>query len=268
MSQTSSKPRPYRRIAPPVSGRAIESGRKGGKISLAAHACREIRDRILRGDLPVGAALSRRRLARELKISVPPVSEALQSLERDGLVESRPRVGTRVRVPSRQDVEDRTQVREALESQSARLAAERATAREKQELRQMGRRVDRRYAEYECSGGNRDVLFSVNTDHMQLHLRIAELARCAALRDAIEKEQVLIFNWLYDTAVERRTLASDYHARLTDAIASGNPVQADAAMREHIRFGLKEVLDRLPELTGVAAGWRSRRSRGKRVPRK
>ena len=175
--------------------------------------------------LPVGLALSRRKLADELKISVPPVMEALQRLEHEGLVESKPRVGTRVRVPTRQDAEDRSLVREALESQAARLFAERATPEEKVELRQMGRRVDQLYAACEKSAGDRDFLFSVNTYHMKLHLRIAECARCPALRDAIEKEQVLIFNWLYETAVDRRSLASDYHARLTDMIARGSPAQ-------------------------------------------
>ena len=150
-----------------------------------------------------------------------------------------------MRIPTRQDVEDRSLVREALETQAARLFAERATAAEKKELQQMGRRVDQLYAAAEKSSGDREFLFSVNTYHIKLHLRIAEGARCPALRDAIEKEQVLIFNWLYETAVERRTLASDYHARLTDALATGTPAQADAAMRRHIRFGLNEVLAKL-----------------------
>ena len=205
-------------------------------------------------------ALSRRKLAAELGVSVPPVMEALQRLERDGLVESKPRVGTRVRVPTRPDVEDRSLVREALETQAARLFAERATVAEKTELQQMGRRVDQLYAAGEKSSGDREFLFSVNTYHIKLHLRIAEGARCPALRDAIEKEQVLIFNWLYETAVERRTLASDYHARLTDALATGTPAQADAAMRRHIRFGLNEVLAKLSGLNKTQAGWRQKKS--------
>ena len=94
----------------------------------------------------------------------------------------------------------------------------------------MGRRVDQLYAAGEKSADDREFLFSVNTYHMKLHLRIAECARCPALRDAIEKEQVLIFNWLYDTAVQRRSLASDYHTRLTEVLARGSVAQADAAM--------------------------------------
>jgi len=252
-------PKSTRRRRAPASTKATPA--PGRAHSLAASAYREIRNRILKGDLPVGVALSRRQLADELKISVPPVMEALQRLEREGLVESRPRVGTRVRVPVRQDVEDRSLVREALETQAARLFAERATPEEKKELRQMGRQVDQLYAACEKNSSDRDFLFSVNTYHMKLHLRIAECARCPALRDAIEKEQVLIFNWLYETAVKRRTLASDFHARLTDALATGTPTQADVAMREHIRFGLHEVLAKLAGGLGEARTiWRHKKS--------
>jgi DNA-binding GntR family transcriptional regulator len=79
------------------------------------------------------------------------------------------------------------------------------------------------------------------------------------LRDAIEKEQVLIYNWLFETAVERRPLASDFHARLTDTLATGTVDEAEAAMRQHIRFGLSEILARLPALAEAKAGWRPQR---------
>jgi len=226
--------------------------------SLARQAYGEIRNRILRGELALGAVLSRRQLAVALQMSVPPVSEALQHLERDGLVESKPRVGTRVRLPTAREIEDRGLVREALESQSARLFAERATAEERENLSAMGRRVDQLYACCEAKNADRNFLFSVNSYHMSLHLRIAECARCPALRDAIEKEQVLIFNWLYDTAVERRTLAADHHARLTVALARGTVEEADAAMREHIRFGVREVLAKFNSEEG--ASWRRKKS--------
>ncbi len=232
-----------RGVAPAISSAAVASV----PHSLAARAYLKIRNQILKGELPVGMALARRKLAAALNISVPPVSEALQRLEREGLVECKPRVGTRVRVPTRRDIEDRSLVREALETQAARLFAERATPAEKRELRRMGRRVDRLYAACEKSS-NRDFLFSVNNYHMKLHLRIAECARCPALRDAIEKEQVLIFNWLFDTAVERRLLGSDFHARLTDALADGSSDGAARAMRQHIRYGLNEVLAGLTNL--------------------
>jgi DNA-binding GntR family transcriptional regulator len=244
-----------------LSRQPVDRPGRPARASLAARAYLEIRDRILKGDLSVGMALSRRQLAAELDVSVPPIMEALQRLERDGLVESRPRAGTRVRIPTRRDIEDRSLVREALETQAARLYAERATTPERRELQQMGRQLDRLYAACERST-DRETWFSVNSNHMKLHLRIAECSRCPALRDAIEKEQVLIFNWLYDTAVERRVLGSDFHARLTAALARGTPGQAARAMRQHIRYGLNEVLAGLSNISdcGTATGWRNKKA--------
>src|SRR6266513_3731855 len=99
--------------------------------SLAAEAYEFVKHRILRGDLPMGQVISRRKIAAELGMSFLPVSEALLRLEFEGLLESRPRAGTRVRIPSPQDVEGNYVVRQALETQAAVLFAAVATAAER-----------------------------------------------------------------------------------------------------------------------------------------
>src|SRR5207249_7363409 len=95
-------------------------------LSLSAKAYEEIRRRILWGEFPMGTAIPRRRLSKELGMSVLPVAEALQRLEVEGLVETQARVGTRVRLPTPQDIRGIYIVREALETQSARLFAAKA----------------------------------------------------------------------------------------------------------------------------------------------
>src|SRR5580704_14483538 len=100
--------------------------------SLTEHAYHSIRNRILRGELPLGAGLSRRVLAEELQISIVPVGDALQRLEGDGLVESRPRVGTRVRIPTAKAIRGHYILREALETQAARIFAESSSAAERE----------------------------------------------------------------------------------------------------------------------------------------
>lgn len=83
------------------------------KPPLADQAYFMMRDRILAGAFPPGAVLSRRRLADEFGMSFLPISEAMQRLETEGLLESRPRVGTRVRTPTPDEVKGRYVVREA-----------------------------------------------------------------------------------------------------------------------------------------------------------
>src|SRR5215475_8186846 len=113
-----------------------------GPASLAAEAYEFVRERILRGDLPMGQVISRRKIAAELGMSFLPVSEALLRLEFEGLLESRPRAGTRVRIPSREDVRGHYIVREALEVQSAMLFAEGATADDRMEVQNLAERLD------------------------------------------------------------------------------------------------------------------------------
>ena len=157
-------------------------------ISLSERAYLVIRDRILKGDLALGAALSRRKLAAELGMSLLPVAEALQRLEGEGLVESRPRIGTRVCLPTESDIRERYEVREALESQAARLFAKRASARERLELKSMAEHMDAMFNRCFASGDNDpEFLYAVHSYHAQLHFRIAECTGCRALRQAIEK---------------------------------------------------------------------------------
>src|SRR3954469_17749103 len=110
--------------------------------SLAAEAYAIVRQRILRGEIILGQVISRRKLAAELNMSFLPVSEALLRLEFEGLLESRPRAGTRVRIPSPEDVKGHYVVREALEAQAAMRFTKVATDTERCELRKLALRVD------------------------------------------------------------------------------------------------------------------------------
>jgi DNA-binding transcriptional regulator YhcF (GntR family) len=101
---------------------------------LAGEAYPIVRERILRGELSTGQVIWRRKLAAELGMSLLPMSEAMLRLEQEGLVESRRRAGTRIRVPTPQDVRGHYIVREALEVQAAKLFAEIATSEERAEL--------------------------------------------------------------------------------------------------------------------------------------
>jgi DNA-binding GntR family transcriptional regulator len=230
---------------------------KNNRRSLSLTAYSQIRDEILRGEFGIGDILSRRRLAERLNMSFVPVTEALQRLEAEGLVESRPRIGTRVRIPVEEDIRGSYVIREALEAQSARLCAENITTEEKTQLRNSAEHLDQLYLACQTDLIDPRFLFSVHTYHMQFHMRIAEFAHCAGLSKAIEKEQVLIFNWLYDAATRRTELPRNFHADLAAAICSSNVGKADKAMRAHVHYGLTQILERFANFEHNNA-WRSR----------
>ncbi len=124
------------RIQPAAAARA-RSSRSGS--GLARTAYESLHRRIMQGDFAPGEILSRRRIAAELGMSFLPASEAFLRLEWDGLLERRPRAGTRLRIPSRQDVEGHFVMAEALEAQAAMLFVERSTEEERARPSETGR---------------------------------------------------------------------------------------------------------------------------------
>ena len=195
-----------------------------------------IRNRILHGQLAIGAVLSRRNMARDLGMSMLPICTAIQRLEEEGLLESKPRVGTRVRVPTEQDIRERHIIREALESQAARLVAENASIQHRHELVRMAEQLD---ALYRRTGTDQDpeFLFAVHGYHMQFHLRIAEFSGVAALRELIEKNSVLVLNWMYDLLTPQQPLPDRFHSELIDVVIGRDVEAAERAMRKHVRYG-------------------------------
>lgn len=231
-------------------------GIEANSDSRAQSAYLTLRESILRGDYPFGTILSPRQLARGFGMSLIPVAEALQRLEYEDLVERRPRAGTRVKIPTPEDVRGRYVVREALESQAARLCAVHATAAERVELRTLAAELDRHFSgNGSITIDNKTQLYDLHTQHVRLHTRIAESARCKTLWQAIERNHVLLFNFLYDVAAQRTVLPPTFHTDLVEPIIRGDPERADAAMRAHVKYGLSETLLQLqPQIE--KNGWR------------
>src|ERR1700722_15312040 len=156
---------------------------------LAQRAYLYLLGRILKGEFAIGQVISRRKIAADLGMRCLPTSEAFLRLQCDGLLESRPRAGTRIRIPSRQDVQGYFVVREALEVKAAMMFAESSTSGERAELIRLASRVDA-HARRQSS----DPLSYIAL-HADMHLKIAEYTGCSALIEAIRKQSALAFAW-------------------------------------------------------------------------
>jgi DNA-binding GntR family transcriptional regulator len=206
----------------------------GEHSSLAAAAYTVVRARILCGEIGLGQVISRRKLAAELSMSFLPVSEALLRLEFEGLLESRPRAGTRVRIPSPEDVTGHYVVREALETHAAVRFAQVATDAERADMQDLAARVDALARQTDRA--------AYVAAHQALHARIAEYARCPALLEAIEKTQALASIWF---CVMRQPNPADpisRHQDLVRALCSGDTAVAAEAVRQHIAVGMEHAL--------------------------
>jgi DNA-binding GntR family transcriptional regulator len=214
-----------------------------------------LRAAIFAGELPPGSPLSRRKVAERFGVSPLPVAAALQRLEAEGFVESRPRAGTRVRIPSSSEILGNYVLREALETQAARLFAGNATKLQRQRLLRLAVRLDAGYEQLEqATEASREEHGRLEKEHLEFHFEIANATGCKELVDAIERTRVLLFNWLISRIGEYSALPRDWHQRLAEALVSGDPLRADAAMREHVRFRRDANVDRFAEIEAGVAG--------------
>jgi GntR family transcriptional regulator, rspAB operon transcriptional repressor len=146
-----------------------------------------------------------------------------------------------VKVPNPDEIRERFELRQALECQSARLCAERATFQERLELSRLAVNLDCLFATVAAQDPASDRNFAVNKNHEDFHKKIAECARSELLKAEIEKSHVLLFNWLFDITSGRRPLPPNFHRDLIDVIVKGNPQEAEDCMRQHVIYGLESI---------------------------
>lgn len=213
---------------------------------LAGKAYEWVRAAILEGRLPPGTPLSRRKLADELGMSAVPVGDAIGRLEAEGLVESRPRAGTRVRIASADEIHGNYVLREALETHSARLFAEFASAADRRRLTAAASRLDLAYNA--IGGASPERRARVERTHIDFHMMIARAAGVEVLTSAIERSRVLLFNWVFTGTAEFAPMPERWHRDLAEVLVSGTADEAGSAMRVHVRFRMEEVIARHREL--------------------
>lgn len=90
--------------------------------SLSSVVTDHIRSMIVRGDVPLGAAISERSISAELKVSKTPVREALAQLRNEGLVTIVPQSGVRVFTLSAREVREICAFRKVLEAAALELS--------------------------------------------------------------------------------------------------------------------------------------------------
>lgn len=215
-------------------------------------------DAILEGRLPPGTPLSRRILAAEYGMSAVPVGEALARLEAEGFVETRPRAGSRVRIPTAEEIAGNYELREALETHSARLFAESATPLFRKRLLTAASRLDAEFRSLGMQPYAARLHAQVERQHTHFHLLIAEATRCPVLIGAIERSRVLLFNWLFSVSGEFGVLPVDWHGSLADRLVHGSAAEAAEAMRIHVRYRKQEVIEKLARLIEAPSARMSR----------
>ena len=143
----------------------------------------KIRDGIIEGRLGPGAKLVRRTLAKEMAVSPIPVTEALWRLEQDGLVESVPMYGSRVKALTSEVVANELVMR------AARICARDAQQRDFDSLMEKAIPLDRILMSHD-----RNSKKGVSM-HLDFHLSIAHLSGFPILVKALERAGFMELKW-------------------------------------------------------------------------
>jgi DNA-binding GntR family transcriptional regulator len=203
-------------------------------VDLAAdRAYVAIRGLIVSLELPPGAVIDERELMRRIGLGRTPVREALRKLAQEQLVEVFPRRGMFVTGVDVRDLARISEVRTALEPEAARLAAERATDEERDELTSLSDAI---------KGG---------ADLKGLDERIHRAIYAAAHNDLMEKtlgEYYVLALRIWMIALDRAEdleEAVEAHRDLITAIVVGDGDRAAELMRDHVENferAMREVL--------------------------
>ena len=162
-----------------------------------------IRGLIVSLELPPEAVIDERMLMQRLGLGRTPVREALRQLAQEQLVEVFPRRGMFVTGVDVRDLARISEVRAALEPEAARLAAERATEEERDELSALGDQIkrgadlmglDERIHRAIYAAAHNHLLEKTLGEYYVLALRIWMIAldRAQDLEDAVEAHRALI----------------------------------------------------------------------------
>jgi DNA-binding GntR family transcriptional regulator len=210
----------------------------GEASSLADQAYYALRELIVSLELPPGVAITEPELTGRLGIGRTPVREALRRLALERLVEVYPRRGMFVTTVDVRDLARLCEVRAVLEPEAARLAAERATRSDLEEIDGvMEELVDK---------PRRDDRALIHLDE-RIHRTIYRTTHNQLLEETLE--------WYYTHALRIWMLALERtralpaavgeHYALLDAVSRGKGEHAATLMRAHVEDfeeAMREVL--------------------------
>lgn len=197
-------------------------------VSIRKKVYTAIREHILDGSFAPGERLVESRIAEQIKTSRTPVREALHLLENEGLLESVPRAGYRVKPLHWEEVEEICEIRVVNETLAARWAMKRITPKEILALEN-----NLKIAEHEVRSGapkafvQRDAEFHEILAHASRSERLLE--HCQLLRKHMLRYRIESL-YLPETALR----AIQGHRRILECLKARDESGLEKAIRDHL----------------------------------
>lgn len=208
----------------------------------------------------IGAKLPpEERLAKEFGVSRPVVRIALAQLRTEGIIQSRQGSGSYVirtsqgavkidQVDNWSDINQFYEYRAHLESEIARLAAERATAEDRERIQKAYYHVVDDYYKNTTGEASKEEESDMDRD-CAFHLAIAAAAHNHFYYESLErllsemKQSMFLITKIFEAHKKRHVeILTEEHGWVLNAILSDNATQASAAMLLHIQNARDSIM--------------------------
>jgi len=209
-------------------------------VSKSQLAYEHLRDGITRGGYGAGYRLVLDQLARELRMSVVPVREAIRRLEAEGMVTFERHVGARVAAIDPVDYQDTCQTLAIVEGAAVALAQPHLAAADLAEARAINDRLRQCLADFD------PVRFTRLNE--AFHRTLSDPCPNAQLRNLVDG------GWRRLAGLRRSTFGfvpgrahasvAEHDALLALLADGAAPAAVEAAVREHRLAGMRAYLDR------------------------
>jgi DNA-binding GntR family transcriptional regulator len=213
-------------------------------LSLVNQAYKELKRIILEYRVPLGGKLNEGELAAALGISRTPVREAINRLEKEGLVQIFPQRGAFVVRFSEKDVFELFLIRENLEGLAARLAAERINEENLVKLESSIQGFQEPFTE-------KDVQRYAKED-FRFHQTIVAVSDAQRLIKMISTlyDHIRIFRLTTLGLSSRMKTSLAEHRLLIEAFQRRDSEQAEQMMRQHIHHVREGVMENIKFFLG------------------
>jgi len=198
-----------------------------------------LREAIITGVLKPGERLMEVQLAEEMGVSRTPVREAIRKLELENFVVMVPRKGAYVADISTKDIVDVFEIRAALETLAAGLAAERITDEELEELQ--------RILVLNAESKTLEELVTVDTKFHDVLYRASRNERLVQIISNL-REQIQRFRSTTLATPGRMKNTLEEHKRIVDAVSERNVALAQRLAQEHIENAENSMLELIAKI--------------------
>jgi len=203
--------------------------------TLGGRIYHKIREDILNGIYQPDEELRENTIGKSLGVSRTPVREALRQLELEGLVYIIPNKGAYVKGISMEDIRDIYMIRSRLEGLSARLAAEKMTNEQLEELEEVIL-----LAEFHANKGHYEKVFEMDS---KFHKMLYEASGSKQLHHLLTDYHHYVQRVRKRSVSEmnRAGRSTEEHKRILDAIRDRDPDRAEELAKEHIVNTIRNI---------------------------